>query len=90
MDIYEGQRFYRNTKDVANGVNLPDYLIIKKIIRHRDGSLWLIRAEYENHHVGERYKMFNVEILLSSNLNPFLKGTPLYIFKEGIAAYGQA
>lgn len=68
-DLQAGQRFYHNNYGTAKGHCLPDYLIIQRLKKHSNG--YYIEAEYENHAVYTKERLFAAENLLPfSSLNP--------------------
>ena len=66
IDIKLGDKFYFNNYCVSRGFSLPDYLIVTDITN--DGKF--IHAQYENHYIDTRPRMFAFENLaFDSNLN---------------------
>lgn len=81
-EIQLGDKFYFNNYCVSRGFSLPDYLIITDFTK--DGRF--AYAQYENHFVETRPRMFSVDnLVFDSNLNP-QREDPSWIFlkaKEG-------
>ena len=76
MDIQLGDKFYFNSYCVARGFSMPDYLIVSDIVN--DGAY--VYAQYENHAVDTRPRMFSTKNLtFDSNLNP-KRADPSWIF----------
>lgn len=74
--IQIGDRFYFNNYCVARGFTLPDYLIVTDITH--DGKF--VHAQYENHFIDTRPRMFAMENLwFDSNLNE-KREDPSWIF----------
>lgn len=79
-NLQAGQRFYHNNYSTAKGHSLPDYLIIKRLKKHSNG--YYIEAEYENHSIYTKERVFAAENLLPfSSLNPDCEN-PEWIFVD--------
>lgn len=79
-NLQAGQRFYHNNYNTAKGHCLPDYLVIQRLKKHSNG--YYIEAEYENHSIYTKERLFAAENLLPfSSLNPDCKN-PEWIFVD--------
>lgn len=80
-DISIGDRFYFNNYCVQKGYSVPDYLIVTDILPSGD----FVKAEYENHAVDTRPRLFSKKNLhFDSNLNP-KRDDPSWIFTKAKA-----
>lgn len=75
-DICLGDKFYFNSYCVKHNFSIPDYMIVSDI--SKDGHF--VSAQYENHAVDTRPRLFAKENLyFDSNLNP-KREDPSWIF----------
>ena len=75
-DIQIGDKFYFNNYCASRGFSLPDYLIVTGM--PQNGAY--VEAQYENHFVDTRPRMFATKNLqFDSNLNP-KREDPSWIF----------
>lgn len=75
-DISIGDKFYFNNYCVKRGFTLPDYLIVTDITKQGE----FVTAQYENHFVDTRPRLFSKKnLLFDSNLNA-RREDPSWIF----------
>lgn len=79
-NLQGGQRFYHNNYSTAKGHSIPDYLVIRRLKKYKNG--YFIEAEYENHSIYTKERLFAAENLLPfSSLNPDCEN-PEWIFVD--------
>ena len=82
-NLQAGQRFYHNNYSTSKGHSLPDYLVIRRLKKYSNG--YYIEAEYENHSIYTKERLFAAENLLPfSSLNSDCEN-PEWIFVSGTA-----